>query len=239
MIGGVIVIDNQKWWSENISLIYHDNKIDRNCVMNDNGQMDNEQRTMNNGQWTMDNDNEQRTTNNGQLYYKYLIRFSLQNRVFISHTIISTISWQRVMPCYCFACKNRKYVLLLCTIKLKAGSLSSVSHEIWKWSIFIIVFISTISRVSTIAFISMSKWQSSWLRSHQSISEQCVTTCKSLVRVSLHVYINNLATEHHASLVSINLTIYIYDLVAMHRIMIVSRNDLHSDMNGQAFGDGH
>ena len=48
--------------------------------------MDNEQRTTDNGQRTTDNG--QWITDNGQqIFHEYLVRFSLQNCVFIPHTI--------------------------------------------------------------------------------------------------------------------------------------------------------
>jgi len=54
--------------------------------------------------------NEQMNTGNGQwIDHRYLVRFSLQNCVFIPHTIISTVTRRRVSSCYCFACKNRKH----------------------------------------------------------------------------------------------------------------------------------
>ena len=82
----------------------------------------------------------------------------LPNCVFISHAKNSTISRRRVMSCYYFACKNQKYVLVLCTLKLKAGPCGPSWLRSYQWvseqeSVFMIAFISMISRVFTIVFI--------------------------------------------------------------------------------------
>ena len=41
------------------------------------------------------------------------------------------------------------------------------------------------------------------------------------------------------SLVKVSLHVYIDDLAAMHRIIAIDGNDLHSFTNGQASDDGH